>query len=640
MDEGIREELQREARVERGHHRSSIIKRRHLNAAKNLKKDTSITVRRADKAACYVLIPTDEYNSKVNRILSDTNKFTHITRNPIEKIKTRANKTIRAVNAINGAPKLPLLSGEYGLGYCYGNVKTHKHGNPLRPIISQIPTPTYNLAKHLNKLLTPFIPNDFSLSSPTDFLDLLKGSEVGGTISSLDVESLFTNVPVDRTIQYILEEVYPEDAAAKINIPKTHLKSLLELCTKEAPFVSPDGRMFQQVDGVAMGSPLGVLFANFFMGRVERDAFSNLEKPPIYARYIDDIFVLAKDNNEVEHLRRHLQDTSGLNFTVEHSSEGRLPFLDVLVHQQPGGFNTEVYTKPTNPGLCLNGRSECPDRYKRSTISAYVRRALTHCSNWSSVHTELERVTQVLVNNGYSNKEVSKSITHHLDRWYNTQEPPTTPAGERIRLYYRAYMNTQYKQDEQALRKIIKDCVQTTDPDHQLDLTIYYKNKKTHNFILKNSPTSDVPELQRSHLVYEYTCTTGNCAALPSTYIGMTTTKLSRRLTLHLANGAPKKHAEGEHKTRLTREMIVQGTKILQHNYDQHRLQILEALIIKDKNPNINAQINDNYVIPSNRNFSPRIKFVRVNAESEQTRTLIGPIESAQATSNAPITAQ
>ena len=367
-----------------------------------------------------------------------------------------------------------------------------------------------------------------------------------------------------------------------IDIPKSHLKSLLELCTKEAPFVPSDGKMFKQVDGVAMGSPLGVLFASFFMGRVERDAFSSLQKPAIYARYVDDIFVLARDETEIQNLKHHLQETSGLNFTVEQSSEGRLPFLDVLVNQQPGEFNTEVYCKPTNPGLCLNGRSECPQRYKLSTISAYVRRALTHCNTWSSVHKELERVTQVLVNNGYSNKDVTDSITHHLDRWYNSQESSTNPTGQRIRLYYRAYMSTQYKQDEQALRKIITDCVKTTDPDDQLDLTIYYKNKKTHNLILKNSPKSDIPELQRSHLVYQYTCTTGNCAALPSTYIGMTTTKLSRRLTLHLANGAPKKHSEEVHDVRLTREMIVQGTKILQHNNDHHRLQILEALIIRE----------------------------------------------------------
>ena len=92
--------------------------------------------------------------------------------------------------------------------------------------------------------------------------------------------------------------------------------------------------MYRQVDGVAMGSPLGVLFANFFMGRIERDVFMNGYKPSIYARYVDDCFVKADRQEEVEDLRRRLEEASGLRFTVEESVDNRLPFLDVLVSQK------------------------------------------------------------------------------------------------------------------------------------------------------------------------------------------------------------------------------------------------------------------------------------------------------------------
>ncbi|KAG0713386.1 Bestrophin-1 [Chionoecetes opilio] len=104
------------------------------------------------------------------------------------------------------------LSGEYGMGYCYGNIKTHKPGNKLRPIISQIPTPTYHLAKKLCVILTPYTPNAYSLQSALEFLDLLKTHNASGAIASLDVESLFTNVPVDRTINYIIDRVYNNDS--------------------------------------------------------------------------------------------------------------------------------------------------------------------------------------------------------------------------------------------------------------------------------------------------------------------------------------------------------------------------------------------------------------------------------------------
>ena len=68
---------------------------------------------------------------------------------------------------------------------------------------SLCPTPTYKLAKALNKIITPFIPNQYSLQSTNDFIDLIHSSNSQGIIASLDVESLFTNVPIDQTIEII-----------------------------------------------------------------------------------------------------------------------------------------------------------------------------------------------------------------------------------------------------------------------------------------------------------------------------------------------------------------------------------------------------------------------------------------------------
>ena len=49
---------------------------------------------------------------------------------------------------------------------------------------------------------------------------------------SFDVESLFTNVPLDKTIDVIFKKVYNE-SKIQTNIPKTVLKELLYLCTKQ-----------------------------------------------------------------------------------------------------------------------------------------------------------------------------------------------------------------------------------------------------------------------------------------------------------------------------------------------------------------------------------------------------------------------
>ncbi|XP_063884694.1 uncharacterized protein LOC135113369 [Scylla paramamosain] len=465
VSQTFKQEVITESTKSRGHYNSSILEKRHIDAAKELRSDPAITIRRADKAAAYVLIDSKEYLSKIYSILSDTTKFRKISRNPTAALKKRLNKIIAKNNSTCDV-KFERLTGEYEMGYCYGNVKTHKPGNKLRPIISQIPTPTYYIAKRLCALLTPYIPTSYRLQSASDFIDILNNSDAEGRVASLDVESLFTNVPVDRTINYIMERVYHNEATPKLAIPEAVLRELLECCTKEAPFTCPRGNKYCQVDGVAMGSPLGVLLANFFMGCIEEEVFKKVKKPDIYCRYIDDIFIKTKDAAEAEHFRLHLQETSGLTFTMENSKDGAMPFLDVLVQQEEGRFTTSVYTKPTNPGLCLNGRSECPTRYKDSTISAYIRRALTHCSTWKQVHQKIQRSTQVLINNNFSEKDINRLVKKIVDSWHNKKQQEDKK--ESINIFYKATFSTAYEEDERAITQIVKRNIKPSDPDRQM----------------------------------------------------------------------------------------------------------------------------------------------------------------------------
>lgn len=107
-------------------------------------------------------------------------------------------------------------------------------------------------------------------------------------IASVDVESLYivlTKVPVDRTNTRSHVLLHRKGTCYQKNTTR-----YMEICTKEAPFTSPRGELYCQVDGVAMGSPLGVLFSNFFMGCIESTAIKK-HRPFTYSRYIDVMFV-------------------------------------------------------------------------------------------------------------------------------------------------------------------------------------------------------------------------------------------------------------------------------------------------------------------------------------------------------------
>ena len=150
MHPDLRGQLAGEGSKLRGSDCSKLFTKDLREAAKQLKEDPRIVVRRADKTACFVILDEEEYNEKLNRILSDETKFKRISKDPTKKHKAKVNRIIASANALIGGVHFETISGEYIPGYAYGTVKTHKRDNPLRPIISQVCTSTYTLAKRLN----------------------------------------------------------------------------------------------------------------------------------------------------------------------------------------------------------------------------------------------------------------------------------------------------------------------------------------------------------------------------------------------------------------------------------------------------------------------------------------------------------
>ena len=144
--------------------------------------------------------------------------------------------------------------------------------------------------------------------------------------------------------------------------------------------------------------------------------------------------------------------------------------------------------------------------------------------------------------------------------------------------------------DERGIKAIVYDHVQCANPNDKLKLTIYYRTNTTSNLIMKNNQSPETPQLQRTNLIYEYKCNQDECQRLNRSYIGLTTTTLSRRLTMHLQHGSPKLHTSQQHHVNLTREMLVDNTKVLRYEIDYERLHILESLFIKNSHPSLNNQ--------------------------------------------------
>ncbi|XP_066963228.1 uncharacterized protein [Macrobrachium rosenbergii] len=290
-------------------------------AAKGLRSKLDIIIRKGDKSSVYVVMKQSDYFEKIGRILLETSKFQHLTKDPTKDLRKKMSRLVTGTNNQQDIVKFPKVKGNYGPGYCYGTLKTHKAGNPLRPIISQMTSPTYRIGKVLNDLLAPYIPGHFSLKSAVEFIDLLHEKGPEDNIASL------------RKISISLDRVYRSDKSP-LPISEDVLRDMLKASTMAAPFLSHQGKLFRQVARVAMRSPLGVLFANVYMATIEERTFREYQKPKIYGRCIDDIFVTIKETDDDIKLTDALKRNSVLNFTTEHNQQKTLPFLYVLVKQE------------------------------------------------------------------------------------------------------------------------------------------------------------------------------------------------------------------------------------------------------------------------------------------------------------------
>ena len=267
-----------------------------------------------------------------------------------------------------------------------------------------INTAEYEIAKLLDNIIKPYIPNRFMLNSTSDFINRLKDFPFRNSqkLVSYDVESLFTNVPLQETISIICEYVYKDSTGPKI--PKSTFKQLLQIAT--GGIFTFEGKLYRQVDGITMGSPLGPTFANFFLAHLEnRFMNSNLDfAPDLYLRYVDDIFCVFNSDEAITKFHDFLNKLHpNLRFTYE-LGPNSIAFLDTEIHlpiDETSSMSSTVYRKKTNTNVVMNFNALCPKNWNLGLIYCLLNRAYVICSTWQLFHTEVQNLKDIFSKNGY-----------------------------------------------------------------------------------------------------------------------------------------------------------------------------------------------------------------------------------------------
>ena len=225
---------------------------------------------------------------------------------------------------------------------------------------------------------------------------------------SFEVQNLFTNILYNKIINIAISTIFKHNPNFPIN--RTDFKMLFSFATTQSYFLFNDF-IYDQIDGVAIGSPFATILANFFMGHHEKSWHENYKdsKILIYRRYVDDIFCLFDNEHNAMLFFNYINTQHpNIKFTDKKQLIGKLPILDVLVDNLTNISVNFVFHKMTYTGLLTNFFSFTPLNYKTGLIFSLVHRTFKINNTNTSFNKDLIKLSEIFKRNCFPSHFIDK----------------------------------------------------------------------------------------------------------------------------------------------------------------------------------------------------------------------------------------
>ena len=167
-------------------------------------------------------------------------------------------------------------------------IKLHKLGTPIRPVVNNINAPAHKLAKFLTETLKEHItlPYQYNTKNSTTLAQELKQFKLNTNhrLVTFDIKDLYVNIPTTETLQ--INKILLETQNNKI-ISQQILQLLST--TLHQNYFTFDNKIYQPSSGTAMGSPLPNDITEIFLQHHEQRLLKHLlEHKTIehYTRYV------------------------------------------------------------------------------------------------------------------------------------------------------------------------------------------------------------------------------------------------------------------------------------------------------------------------------------------------------------------
>jgi hypothetical protein len=545
---------------------------------KNLKNKDCFYMK-SDKSNAIVIMNKDKYFSKVEKMIAE-GPYTEILENPL-KVKGNKNFQFQLIKTLKECKvlieekvrrKLTISNPVLPKLYCLP--KIHKTGIPMRPIVSGINSPTYNLSKWLVKefnLLEP--PKGFSIKNSLEFIESIKNEQLDPNeyLISFDVTALFPSIPIVETMA-ILESWLNEN-----DIPESEIQEyikLTNLCMKQNAFQF-NNKFYIQNFGTSMGNPLSPFLANLFMSHFETQFSTQISNfPRVFKRYVDDIFAIVSysDNELTMFLDTLNSQFPSIKFTHERESNSTLPFLDILIIRANNKLQFDIYRKPTQVDRFIDNTSFHAKQHKLAAFNSMVYRMLRYPLTQDKQRKETNYIKNIAIKNGFDNKLIDNIIrrqkfsisVHNATQLEQAKEPERwakltffPPLSNRIQSVFKQYKIRIAPYSNSKLKSILGNTKDKTEP------------------------------LEKSG-IYEINCE--NCDHI---YIGQTIRNIETRFKDHcnaFRLNKPDRSAVAKHMMENKHQFSIKNLKLLCPVSNERVIDAVETLYIyKEQKPLMNA---------------------------------------------------
>ncbi|XP_068723732.1 uncharacterized protein [Montipora capricornis] len=153
-----------------------------------------------------------------------------------------------------------------------------------------------------------------------------------------DVAAMFTDVPLNETIEVLVDKAFMDawfNKTHDFNLEIAQLVELLKFATTKQ-LLQFDGNLYEQLDNVAVGSPLGPLMANSFICCNEEGLYEQGLIPSYNRRYMDDTLVIMPDVKAAEDFLTTLNYShSDMKFTMVLVVNDKTSFVAMDIIKSP-----------------------------------------------------------------------------------------------------------------------------------------------------------------------------------------------------------------------------------------------------------------------------------------------------------------